>query len=46
VCHNKLHAEYEVLKPYVCDSKLCSYQFYCLGKGPSLEYEIIHNPGT
>ncbi|KAJ3509436.1 hypothetical protein NLJ89_g5227 [Agrocybe chaxingu] len=46
VCHNKLQTDYEALKPYVCDSKLCSYQYYTLNRGPSLEYEIIHNPQT
>ncbi|KAK1224011.1 hypothetical protein PQX77_013106 [Marasmius sp. AFHP31] len=44
VCHSKLQTNYEALKPYVCDSKLCAYQYYSLNKGPSLEYEIIHNP--
>ncbi|KAL0572423.1 hypothetical protein V5O48_009541 [Marasmius crinis-equi] len=44
VCHSKLQTDYEALKPYVCDSKLCAYQYYSLNKGPSLEYEIIHNP--
>ncbi|KAF8797821.1 hypothetical protein BYT27DRAFT_7204023 [Phlegmacium glaucopus] len=46
VCHNKLGFDYGALKPYVCDSKLCSYQYYSLNRGPSLEYEIIHNPLT
>lgn len=46
VCHNKLDVDFEALKPYVCDSKLCSYQYYSLNQGPSLEYEIIHNPRT
>ncbi|KIK53259.1 hypothetical protein GYMLUDRAFT_49424 [Collybiopsis luxurians FD-317 M1] len=46
VCHNKLHTDYVALKPYVCDSKLCAYQYYSLNHGPSLEYEIIHNPET
>ncbi|KAF8880314.1 hypothetical protein BD779DRAFT_1549574 [Infundibulicybe gibba] len=46
VCHNKLTASYEALKPYVCDSKLCTYQYYSLNRGPSLEYEIIHNTQT
>ncbi|KAF9266711.1 hypothetical protein L218DRAFT_895759 [Marasmius fiardii PR-910] len=44
VCHRRLGADYEALKPYVCGSKLCAYQYYALNKGPSLEYEIIHNP--
>ncbi|KAF7436633.1 hypothetical protein PC9H_003466 [Pleurotus ostreatus] len=43
VCHNKTRAQFEALKPYVCDSKLCSYQYYAYNQGPSLEYEIIHN---
>ncbi|TEB26206.1 hypothetical protein FA13DRAFT_1795840 [Coprinellus micaceus] len=46
VCHNKLNTDYEALKPYVCDSKLCSYQYYSMNRGPSLEYEIIHNTKT
>lgn len=46
VCHNKLNNDFEALKPYVCDSKLCAYQYYSLNRGPSLEYEIIHNPQT
>ncbi|KII84929.1 hypothetical protein PLICRDRAFT_116954 [Plicaturopsis crispa FD-325 SS-3] len=46
VCHNTIKADFEVLKPYVCDSKLCAYQYYSLNRGASLEYEIINNPGT
>ncbi|THU91820.1 hypothetical protein K435DRAFT_829796 [Dendrothele bispora CBS 962.96] len=46
VCHRRLSTDFEALKPYVCDSKLCSYQYYSLGMGPKLEYEIIHNPVT
>ncbi|GLB36141.1 putative ubiquitin-conjugating enzyme family protein [Lyophyllum shimeji] len=46
VCHNKLDTDFEALKPYVCDSKLCAYQYHSLNRGPSLEYEIIHNPKT
>ncbi|KAF6754673.1 hypothetical protein DFP72DRAFT_812438 [Ephemerocybe angulata] len=46
VCHNKLNTDYEALKPYVCDSKLCSYQYFTMNRGPSLEYEIVHNPKT
>lgn len=37
VCHNKIESEYEALKPYVCGSKLCEYQYYQLSMGPSLE---------
>ncbi|KAG5639239.1 hypothetical protein H0H81_005313 [Sphagnurus paluster] len=46
VCHNKLDTDFEALKPYVCESKLCAYQYYSLNRGPSLEYEIVHNPKT
>ncbi|KAJ7753671.1 hypothetical protein DFH07DRAFT_868677 [Mycena maculata] len=46
VCHNRLTAEFEALKPYVCDSPLCTYQYYAHNRGASLEYEIIHNPET
>ncbi|KAJ7127952.1 hypothetical protein C8R44DRAFT_979448 [Mycena epipterygia] len=46
VCHTKLNAEFEALKPYVCDSSLCTYQYYAHNRGASLEYEIIHNPET
>lgn len=37
VCHNKLSNDFEALKPYVCDSKLCAYRYYTLNQGPSLE---------
>ncbi|KAH6905576.1 hypothetical protein BKA70DRAFT_1372977 [Coprinopsis sp. MPI-PUGE-AT-0042] len=46
VCHNELQTDFEALKPYVCENKLCSFQYYAMGRGPSLEYEIIHNPRT
>ncbi|KAK7457902.1 hypothetical protein VKT23_010249 [Stygiomarasmius scandens] len=47
VCHSRLSTNHpEALKPYVCESKLCSYQYFCLGMGPRLEYEITHNPAT
>ncbi|KAJ7458741.1 hypothetical protein B0H11DRAFT_2286534 [Mycena galericulata] len=46
VCHNRLTAEFEALKPYVCDSPLCTYQYYAHNRGASLEYEILHNPET
>jgi ubiquitin-conjugating enzyme E2 Q len=37
VCHERIDAAYEPLKPYVCASKLCEYQYYNLNMGPSLE---------
>ncbi|KZT66072.1 hypothetical protein DAEQUDRAFT_798566 [Daedalea quercina L-15889] len=43
VCHEELKTDYESLKPYVCDTGLCTYQYYNLNLGPSLEYEICEN---
>ncbi|KAI0350812.1 hypothetical protein OH77DRAFT_1570284 [Trametes cingulata] len=44
VCHQQLKDGLEALKPYVCSSPLCTYQYYSLNRGPSLEYEICSNP--
>jgi ubiquitin-conjugating enzyme E2 Q len=41
VCHSKLDTLVEALKPYVCDSPLCLYQYMSLGFGPSIEHEIL-----
>ncbi|KAL4066326.1 hypothetical protein V8B97DRAFT_2025481 [Scleroderma yunnanense] len=47
VCHKKLHDEYEALKPYVCGSRLCIFQYYSLNFGSSLRYyEICTNSET
>ncbi|KAH9940093.1 uncharacterized protein BXZ73DRAFT_88813 [Epithele typhae] len=46
VCHQQLKEDLDALKPYVCSSKLCTYQYYNLNRGPSLEYEICANPVT
>ncbi|KAH9929262.1 uncharacterized protein B0H18DRAFT_1084285 [Fomitopsis serialis] len=43
VCHEELKTGYESLKPYVCDTGLCTYQYYNLNLGPTLEYEICEN---
>lgn len=44
VCHNKVSGDFEALKPYVCSSPLCLYQYMSLGFGPSIEYEIASQP--
>ena len=41
VCHRKVEADFEALKPYVCSKPLCLYQYMSLGFGPSIEHEII-----
>ena len=44
VCHSKVEADFEALKPYVCDKPLCLYQYMALGFGPSIEHEIMSQP--
>lgn len=44
VCHRKMNSELEAIKPYVCDSELCLYQYMTLGFGPSIEHEILAQP--
>ncbi|RAL04469.1 putative ubiquitin conjugating enzyme [Aspergillus ibericus CBS 121593] len=43
-CHCKVDAGFEALKPYVCSSPLCLYQYMQLGMGPRLEWEIVSQP--
>ncbi|THH00560.1 hypothetical protein EW026_g1985 [Hermanssonia centrifuga] len=43
---SELKTDFQPLKPYVCDNKLCTYQYYNLNRGPSLEYEICSRPQT
>ena len=44
VCHSKVEADFEALKPYVCSKPLCLYQYMSLGFGPSIEHEIVTQP--
>ena len=44
VCHCKVEADFEALKPYVCSKPLCLYQYMSLGFGPSIEHEIVTQP--
>ncbi|CAG7927059.1 unnamed protein product [Penicillium olsonii] len=44
VCHCKTNDTFEALKPYVCSSGLCLYQYMALAMGSSLEYEIHSQP--
>ncbi|KAI6022680.1 hypothetical protein EDC04DRAFT_2575002, partial [Pisolithus marmoratus] len=47
ICHKRVtNEEYEALKPYVCNSNLCIFQYYALHFGPSLEYEVATNTET
>ncbi|KAK5106736.1 hypothetical protein LTS08_000858 [Lithohypha guttulata] len=44
VCHCNSGSTFEALKPYVCSSPLCLYQYMGLGFGPSIEWEILSQP--
>ena len=44
VCHCKVEADFEALKPFVCSKSLCLYQYMALGFGPSIEHEILSQP--
>jgi ubiquitin-conjugating enzyme E2 Q len=44
VCHCKTGDTFEALKPYVCSSGLCLYQYMAMDMGPGLEYEICSQP--
>lgn len=46
VCHCKIEADFEALKPYVCSNDLCLFQYLSLGFGPSLEFEITSQPNV
>lgn len=43
-CHQKLPKDFEALKPFVCSSPLCLFQYMTMGLGPSLEHEILTQP--
>lgn len=44
VCHQRSDSGFEAVKPYVCNSDLCLYQYLALGFGQSIEHEIHNNP--
>ncbi|KAJ3187284.1 hypothetical protein HDU85_006571 [Gaertneriomyces sp. JEL0708] len=44
VLRKLVSANFEVLKPFVCDSSLCTFQYLSFGIGPSIELEILHHP--
>ncbi|KAL4889341.1 hypothetical protein BDV59DRAFT_210390 [Aspergillus ambiguus] len=43
-CYRKVDCGFEAIKPYVCSSGLCLYQYMNLGMGPSVEWEILSQP--
>lgn len=44
VCQGRVPGGYEAVKPYVCDRKLCLFQYVVLGLGRNIEHEIIKHP--
>lgn len=42
VCHQQLKEDLDALKPYVCSNPLCTYQYYNLNRGPSLEVLLFN----
>ncbi|KAF5642929.1 hypothetical protein F25303_6383 [Fusarium sp. NRRL 25303] len=44
VCHRRAKGGFEAVKPFVCETELCLYQYLSLGFGQSIEHEIINNP--
>ncbi|KAL8737441.1 MAG: hypothetical protein Q9181_001687 [Wetmoreana brouardii] len=44
VCHARVEADFEALKPYVCSKPLCLYQYMAFGFGPSIEHDIVSQP--
>ncbi|KAI1339912.1 hypothetical protein F5Y15DRAFT_423402 [Xylariaceae sp. FL0016] len=44
ICHKELEGNLESLKPYVCSSSLCLFQYMSMGLGPSIDHEIISQP--
>ncbi|KAJ4019136.1 hypothetical protein NW752_004875 [Fusarium irregulare] len=43
VCHRRTGNSFETIKPFVCESQLCLFQYLSLGFCQSIEHEIIHN---
>ncbi|KAJ5668058.1 uncharacterized protein N7477_006628 [Penicillium maclennaniae] len=46
VCFCKKFDDFDAMKPYVCSSRLCLYQYITYGMGPSLEYEVKSQPSV
>ncbi|KAI9366084.1 hypothetical protein DFJ73DRAFT_807042 [Zopfochytrium polystomum] len=46
VCHKRTEIQVESLRPYICDSTLCTFQYLQVGIGPKIEQELLHNPSV
>ncbi|PYI15950.1 hypothetical protein BO99DRAFT_476007 [Aspergillus violaceofuscus CBS 115571] len=44
VCYCKTTDSFQALNPYVCSKRLCLFQYLECGKGPKLEWQIVHHP--
>ncbi|KAI0420430.1 hypothetical protein F5X98DRAFT_27410 [Xylaria grammica] len=43
ICHERITANFDALKPYVCANPLCLFQYMSLGLGPSIDDEIVNH---
>ncbi|KAI7871099.1 hypothetical protein K492DRAFT_226334, partial [Lichtheimia hyalospora FSU 10163] len=43
ICHIPLDIKIDIYKPYICNNKLCNYQYIQLGLGSQVELEILNN---
>ncbi|KAK4142983.1 uncharacterized protein C8A04DRAFT_12805 [Dichotomopilus funicola] len=43
-CHRRTEEDFGALRPYVCSSPLCLFQYMTMGFGPSIEHEILTEP--
>ncbi|KAJ3045831.1 hypothetical protein HDV00_006094 [Rhizophlyctis rosea] len=43
VCHRRTAEDLEAIRPFICESPLCTYQYLQIGLGPSIELELLHN---
>ncbi|KAK3320889.1 hypothetical protein B0T19DRAFT_374231 [Cercophora scortea] len=43
-CHRRVDSGFEALRPFVCSTPLCLYQYMSLGFGPNIEHEILTEP--
>ena len=46
VCHRRTGNSFEAIKPFVCESQLCLFQYLSLGFCQSIEHEIVNNPNV
>ncbi|KAK6199805.1 hypothetical protein LQW54_009861 [Pestalotiopsis sp. IQ-011] len=46
VCFKKLRDSSDALKPYVCSTPVCLFQYMNVGLGPSIDLEVLNHPNV